>query len=219
MLTDGPGHTVRVALFGATGPLGRRILDQLVERDHQVNVLVGDPTRLTRESEKITVVKGDAEDPEKVDEVITGCEAVIDSLGVRSNTEAEVKRLIGVTELIVATMRRQGVPRFIGVAGAAVDVPGDRKGTGYTLAAWFSKLTARHVVEEKQKELEIVSRSGLDWTVIRVPFITEGEATGRYRASLTGPPSSRISRADIAYVLVSQLQDRRFIRKAPFVGS
>jgi putative NADH-flavin reductase len=210
---------VRVALFGATGPLGRRVLDQLLERDYEVKVLVGDPARLARENEKLTVIEGDPGDPEKVGQAIAGCEAVIDTLGVRANTEAEVQRLLRVTELILTTMREQGAWRFIGVAGAGVNAPGDNKGKGYRLVAWFSKLPARHVVEEKQKEFELVSRSGLDWTMIRVPFISDGELTQKYRASLIRPPSSRISRADIAYVLVSQLQDRRFIQKAPFVGN
>ncbi|MDA4114306.1 MAG: NAD(P)H-binding protein [Thaumarchaeota archaeon] len=210
---------MRVALFGAIGPLGRRVLDQLLERDHEVKVLVGDPTRLARKSEKLTVIAGDTEDAEKVGEAIAGCEAVIDTLGVRANTEAEVQRLLKITEIVLATMREQGVPRFIGVGGAGIDAPGDKKGMVYRLVAWFSKLTAHHVVEEKQKEFELVRRSGLDWTMVRVPFITEGEMTQKYRASLTRPPSSRISRADIAFVLVTQLEDRRFVRKAPFVGS
>jgi len=210
---------VRVALFGATGPLGRRVLDQLLERDHDVKVLVGDPTKLARKSEMLTVIEGDIADPAKVGETIAGCDAVIDTLGARANTETEVRRLLKVTELILAAMHRHGARRFIGVGGAGVDAPGDQKGSGYRLVARFSKLMARHVVEEKQKEFELVSRSDLDWTMVRVPFITDGELTQKYRASLTEPPSSRISRADIAYVLVSQLQDRRFIRKAPFVGS
>jgi putative NADH-flavin reductase len=206
-------------LFGAIGPLGRRVLDQLLERDHEVKVLVGDPTKLARKSEKLTVIEGDTEDAEKVGQAIAGCEAVMDTLGVRANTEAEVQRLLKVTGIIITTMGKQGVRRFIGVAGAGVDAPGDEKGLGYRLVAWFSKLPARHVVEEKQKEFELVSRSGLDWTIVRVPFITEGGLTQKYKASLTRPPSSRISRADIAYALVTQLEDRRFIRKAPFVGS
>jgi putative NADH-flavin reductase len=210
---------VRIALFGATGPLGRRVLDQLLDRDYEVKVLVGDPTKLARKSEKLTVIKGDAEDPEKVGQVVAGCDAVVDTFGARANTRTEVQRLLTVTELILSTMRKQSIRRFIGVAGAGVDVPGDQKGVGYRLVTWFSKLTARHVVDEKQKEFELVSRSGLDWTIVRVPFITDGELTQKYKANLTKPPSSRISRADIAYVLVSQLQDRRFVRKAPFVGN
>jgi putative NADH-flavin reductase len=74
------------------------------------------------------------------------------------------------------------------------------------------------VSEQKQKEFELVSRSGLNWTIVRVPFITEGPLTKRYRASLAKPPSSRISRADLAYAMVSQIGDREYVRKAPFIA-
>ena len=125
---------MRVVLFGATGPVGRRVLDQPVERDHDVKVLVGDPTELNRKSEMLTVIEGDTADPSKVGETIAGCEAVIDTLGVRANTETEVQRLLKVTGLILTTMRRYGVRRFIGVGGAGVDVPGTRRGlaTGWS---------------------------------------------------------------------------------------
>jgi hypothetical protein len=74
-------------------------------------------------------------------------------------------------------------------------------------------------VEEKQKEFELVSKSGLDWTIVRVPYITEGTLTKNYRADLKRPPSSRISRADIAYAVVMQLKERRYVKAAPFVGT
>jgi putative NADH-flavin reductase len=210
---------VRVALFGATGSIGSLVLDQLLEQGHGVKVLVGDPAKVPSRSERLTVIKGDSGDPGAVGQVIEGCDAVIYTLGVRANSSAEVKRLLAVTELVLTTMRKSGARRFIGVAGAGVKVPWDEKGVGYGLAAWFSKLTFRRGVEEKQKEFELVSKSGLDWTIVRVPYITEGTLTKNYRADLKRPPSSRISRADIAYAVVMQLKERRYVKAAPFVGA
>lgn len=206
-------------MFGATGSIGSLVLDQLLEQGHGVKVLVGDPSKVPSGTERLTVIKGESGDPGAVGQVIEGCDAVIDTLGVRANTSAEVKRLLAVTELILTTMRKSGARRFIGVGGAGIRVPGDEKGVGYGLAAWFSKLTFRRGVEEKQREFELVSKSGLDWTFVRVPYITEGPLTKNYRADMKRPPSSRISRADIAYAIVNQLQDRRYVKAAPFVGS
>jgi putative NADH-flavin reductase len=210
---------VRVALFGATGSIGSLVLDQLLEQGHGVKVLVGDPAKVHSGNERLNVIKGDSGDPGAVGQVIEGRDAVIDTLGVRANSSAEVERLLAVTELILTTMKKSGTRRFIGVAGAGIDVPGDAKGVGYGLAAWFSKLTFRRAAEEKQKEFELVSKSGLEWTIVRVPYITDGPLTRSYRTDLKRPPSSRISRADIAYAIVSQLKDSRYIRAAPFVGS
>ncbi len=206
-------------MFGATGSIGSLVLDQLLEQGHGVRVLVGDPAKVPSGAERLTVIKGDSGDPGAVGQVIEGCDAVIDTLGVRANTPAEVRRLLTVTELVLTTMRKSGARRFIGVAGAGIKVPGDEKGARYGLAAWFSRLTFRRGVEEKQKEFELVSKSGLDWTIVRVPYISEGPLTKSYRADLKRPPSSRISRADIAYAVVRQLQDRRYVNAAPFIGA
>jgi putative NADH-flavin reductase len=209
---------VRVALFGATGLIGRHVLDQLLEQDYEVKVLVGDPTKVPRKSEKLSVIKGETIDPETIGQVISGCEAVIDTLGVRANTKAEAERLLGVTALVLKTMAKYGVTRFVGVAGAGVRVPGDETGISYRVAALSSKLTFRHGVEEKQKEFELVSKSGLEWTILRLPVTTDRALTKKYRTDLRTPPSSTISRADAAYALVSQLRDRRFVKAAPFIG-
>jgi putative NADH-flavin reductase len=205
-------------LFGATGATGRLVLGQLLEQGFDVKVLVSDPSKLTVEDERLSVVKGDMEDPDSIGRAISGCDAVIVTLGVRSNSAAEVTRLLGITDSIIASMKRNRVRRFIGVAGASVEVRGDRKGAGYRIVSSLSRLTSRHVVEEKQKEYDRVSGSGLDWTILRVPFITEGPLTKKGRLSLTSPPSSRISRQDIAYALVGQLKDQVYVRKAPFLA-
>jgi len=209
---------MRVCLFGSTGSIGRHALEQALERGHDVRALVGDRTRLPDRGERLTVIVGDVGDAVKVQEAVAGCDAVIDTLGVRSNTSAEVQRLLSVTKLIISTMAGNGVRRFLGVAGAGVDAPGDEKGAGYRLAGWFSGLASRRAQEEKQRELDLVSSSGLEWTILRVPFVTEGPLTRTYRASLAKPPSSRISRADIGYALVDQLGVRTFVKKAPFIG-
>jgi putative NADH-flavin reductase len=210
---------VRVSLFGATGATGRLVLEQLVDRHYEVRALVGDSSKLAGMEKRLTIIEGDAEEYRKVSQAVSGCEAVVDTLGVRANTAAEVERLSAVKGSILRAMLEQGVTRYVGVAGAGVDVPGDEKGTGYKLASWFKRLTSRYVAEQKQKEFELVSRSGLDWTILRVPFITEGPLTKKYSASLLKPPSSRISRADVAYAMVSQIGDREFVRKAPFVAN
>jgi putative NADH-flavin reductase len=210
---------VRVCLFGPTGSIGRQVLERALEREHEVRVIVGDPVRLPDHGGMLTVIAGDVGDAGKVQRALGGCDAVIDTLGVRANTSAEVERLLSVTKLIISTMERNNVRRFLGVAGAAIDAPGDEKGAGYRLAGWFSRLTSRRAQEEKQLEFDLVSASGLEWTILRVPFVTDGPLTRTYRTSLAGPPSSRISRADIGYALVDQLEERAFVRKAPFIGT
>ena len=59
---------MKVAIFGATGLLGRECLSQCLEADHDVTVLLRTPSKLPAElRERVTVVEGDGLDPEAVD--------------------------------------------------------------------------------------------------------------------------------------------------------
>ncbi len=109
------------------------------------------------------------------------------------------------------------------VNGVAVTADGKRAVSAsydMTLKVWdLENGHALHTLEGHSGAVQAASKSGLDWTIVRVPYITEGTLTKNYRADLKRPPSSRISRADIAYAVVMQLKERRYVKAAPFVGT
>jgi len=65
---------------------------------------------------------------------------------------------------VLAAMESVGVRRLVGLAGGAVNVPGERKPITGRITTALVRLMARNVVEAKQREFDIVRRSGLDWT-------------------------------------------------------
>ena len=67
---------------------------------------------------------------------------------------------------VTAAMEAAGVDRLIALSGAAVDLPGDRKPLLDRLASVLVRPFARHVVSAKQREYEIFSAAGLDWTAL-----------------------------------------------------
>jgi uncharacterized protein YbjT (DUF2867 family) len=65
----------------------------------------------------------------------------------------------------------------------------------------------------------VLQASGLDWTVVRGPRLTQDPGKGRYRVGWVGvDASTRISRDDLADFIVTQLTDRSFIHEMPFVS-
>jgi putative NADH-flavin reductase len=65
----------------------------------------------------------------------------------------------------------------------------------------------------------LVRASGLDWTIVRPGFLTNGPLTGRYRAltDLHGAKARRISRADVAHFIVEELSTNRYLKQAPLL--
>jgi uncharacterized protein YbjT (DUF2867 family) len=67
---------------------------------------------------------------------------------------------------------------------------------------------------------DTVRRSGVDWTILRPPWLSDGPRTGTYRqardANLRG--GSRISRADLADAILASLQDPDTVKATIAIG-
>ena len=63
----------------------------------------------------------------------------------------------------------------------------------------------------------LVRASGLEWTLVHVARLTDGEALGRYRSaegdSLPQAPTLAISRADVADFIIKELERREWVER------
>lgn len=209
---------MRIAVFGATGRIGRHVVQQLLESGDEVVALVRDPGRLPIRHERLRVLQGDARDAERVREAISGTDAVISALGPRQNTPGEAEAHLSAVRTILQAMRELGVRRFVTVLGAAVDAPTDRKGVVDRIAAWLVRRAARWVFEAKRWEFELLQESGLEWVAARPPMVTEGPPTLRYDVRLDRPRRPRVTAGDVAHFLAQQVRSDAYLRKAPFVA-
>ena len=80
------------------------------------------------------------------------------------------------------------------------------------------KTLAGHVLADAEGHLAILQASELDWTVVRASRVFDTPGIGRYRVGRVGvDASTRISRADLADFILTQVCDRRYVHKLPFV--
>jgi nucleoside-diphosphate-sugar epimerase len=115
---------MKVAVIGATGATGKHLTRTLLERGHEVTALVRDPTRLGELADRVRMVHGTSTDPDAIKDLLAGNEAVVSALGP---TKKEPTLHQDTARVLVEAMRREGIRRFIGISGAGIDVPGDRK--------------------------------------------------------------------------------------------
>lgn len=206
---------MRLLILGATGKIGGLALVRALADGHDVVALVRDAARLEIR-ERLTIVPGTIADATVILGALAGSSAVIAAVGPRSNTaEDELALEVGMRNL-TAAMEAAGVNRLIALSGAAVAVPGDRKPLLDRLASVLVRRFARHVVGAKQREYEVFSATGLDWTALRPPLVIDGPPKG-YRLDERLKFGARVCRSDVADALVDQLTDSRFRQAAPFV--
>ncbi len=216
---------MKVTIFGATGGIGRQILEQAIAAGHDVTAVVRSPKNLSR---KVRTVIADlaAPDPAVLESAVEGAEAVLSGLGPRPLSETGIASRG--TRAIVAAMQATGVRRIVVVSAAPISTvpspgrsnpPKHDPGDGFFMRHLLGPLT-KAALRKPYADLalmeDILRDSGLDWTVVRPPRLSDKPLTRIYRTAY-GQNLRRglfISRADVAHLMLTVLEQPETIRQA-----
>lgn len=202
---------MKIVVFGATGSVGRHVVDQALAQGHQVTAFTRDPGRVAPQHPRCRIVRGDVTDPDAVGPAVAGQDAVLVTLGDgrRGAVRAEG------TRVVVEAMQRSGVRRLICQSTLGV---GDSRGNLNLL--WkhlMFGLLLRQAYADHVRQEQYVVASDLDWTIVRPAAFTNGPRTGRYRHGF-GPDDRsqlKIARADVADFLLQQLTTDAYRLRTP----
>src|SRR5689334_3520341 len=100
---------MKIALFGASGMVGSRIMAEAARRGHDVTAIVRHPTAVHPDSPRVTVVQGDATDPIRVAQVVAGHDAVIDAIAPPRGPFMSADILPQAVRALVEGMKQGGV--------------------------------------------------------------------------------------------------------------
>lgn len=88
---NGTGTPLRLVVLGASGGVGRRLLDEGLRRSHDVHAIVRDPRRFDHAPDpQLTLHRGDVHEPASIAAAMTPDSVVLSGLGVRNKKEAGV---------------------------------------------------------------------------------------------------------------------------------
>lgn len=200
---------MRLTIFGASGKTGRRLVEQALAAGHEVTAVVRDPAGLPVRHDRLAVVGADVLDPEAIEPAVAGADAVVSALGPRPPRNRSSIMSAG-TASILDAMRAAGTSRLVVVSAAPV--AGDDRGATLPdrlLARPLLRALLRGLYADMAVMEDIVRRSGMDWTIVRPPQLTDGPRTGTYRRATDANlrRGYRISRADLADAILASLQD------------
>jgi putative NADH-flavin reductase len=195
---------MNVVLFGASGMIGSRILQELVTRGHQVTAVVRNPAKVTASGVK--ALQGDITIPASVAAAVEGVEAVISAYAPPQDAPDTILKA---TRSLLAGLATAGVSRLlvVGGAGSLEVAPGVQLvDTPEFPEAWKAIALAHREV------LPILEASPLNWSYLSpAAFIQPGERTGKFRLGsrqlvTDAEGQSRISAEDFAVALVDELE-------------
>jgi putative NADH-flavin reductase len=216
---------MKLTIVAATGGIGRHLLEQAVAADHDVTAVVRNPMGLSRDVRTV-VADLAAADPAALESAVAGADAALSGLGPRSMSETGIASQG--TRAIVQAMQATGVRRVIVVSAAPIGTvpsparptpPRHDPGDGFLMRHLFSHvaktLFRKHYADLALME-DLLRGSGLDWTVLRPPRLTDKPLTGSYRVAygqnVRGGWS--VSRTDVAHLMLGVLEQPETIKQA-----
>ena len=215
MVPVSSAHTI--ALFGATGRTGRHVLEQVLAAGCTARVLARKPGSVAGIPGRITVILGDVLDRTAVDETVRGADAVVSVFGHVAGSPSALQT--EGTRNIVDAMKTHTVARVVSLSGGGLPVPQDKPKAADHIIRFLLERLSPQVLRDAHGHLDVLRASGLDWTVVRAPRLTDASAVGSYRVGWVGVnASTQIARADLATCIVAQIDDRTFVHQLPFVS-
>ena len=201
---------MKIALIGASGQAGSRILAELVARGHDVTAIVRNPEKVAA-GPHVTAVKGDVHEPDSLAKLLAGHDAVISSVHFSATDP----------DMLLAAVRASGVKRYLVVGGAA----------SLEIAPGQKLLNSPNFPEAYRVEatagsayLDLLrSATDLDWTFLSPSaFFVAGERTGKFRLGtdqlLSTDTGSSISFEDYAIAMADEIEEPKHIKARFTVG-
>ncbi|MGW5716289.1 NAD(P)-dependent oxidoreductase [Amycolatopsis sp. NPDC003865] len=194
---------MKITVLGATGGVGTEVVKQALDRGWDVTAVVRDPARLTQPAH---VVVAGLHDHDKLAAAIEGRDAVISAVGSRDR---------GPTTVCVDGARaalEAGAKRLLVVSASGMHTEGDGFFTR-TLVKPLLNTFLKHGWADMLAMEDVVTASGVDWTVVRPPMLLNGSRTGKVASRLDGNVRTfTIRRADVAAYLLDAVADPTLIR-------
>lgn len=195
---------MRIVLLGASGRTGTEVVAQALARGDEVVAVAREGSAVPS---GVEVVRAAFDEDGVMDDVARGADVVVSALGARGRGPTTVCT-DGVTA-VVGAMHRTGVRRLVVVSASGLPGEGDDVAVRWLVKPVLQRVF-RHPYADMTRMEEIVRASGLDWTIVRPPRLTDGPRTDRYRRTLDRhvPRGHRVARADVATEILRAAADR-----------
>jgi len=208
---------MKLTVFGATGTLGKFLLEETLAETHQITALVRSPEKISAFADRVNIIAGDYFDEDARAQAIEGAEAVLSTIGPpmkRAPNNGEYTKAM--IELI-GQMQNAGIDRIIAVGGAGLRLGDEKLGLPRRIMRMMLRLMGGQGYWDKEQEHNALYASQLNWTILRPPQIAP--ASGNLVLTTDSPAAFKADPAQLARQMVASLNDAETERTAPFVAT
>ena len=211
---------MKILVLGANGAVGQLALDEFLNVNHDVKALVRNASTLQRKHPRLTVVQGEPTSAADLENVLAGQDAVLSTLGARTNKKTTLRTDVATS--LIAGMTKRGVRKLVWLDAAGV---GSSKKFVQRSSFLFGRIIMPLLLDNMYEDAgvadAIIEKSGCDWVIVRPMSFTNNAKTGNVSVvtdmSLTVPLRLRMARADVAAFLVEQVLKDDYVGQMPII--
>lgn len=190
---------MRLVVLGATGGIGKYLLEYTTARGHEVTAFARAPHKIALKSGKLSVVPGDLLNSSQLADVIAGHDAVLSAFGPETLRRVRTRELFG--SALAEALECSGVRRAL-IVSSALLFP-EQNAIGNLLRATLF----RNLLPDMTAMEAALEQDGLEWTIVRPPKLTDGPLTRDYSVAAGRlPKGMTISRACVADFMVKEAE-------------
>ncbi|MGF7216624.1 putative NADH-flavin reductase [Spirosoma lacussanchae] len=202
---------MKIALLGSTGGTGLAFIDQALANGHEVKALARNPLALSINSPNLEIMAGNVFNVSSLTALFQGVEVVVSAFGIAGLWQA--RKPGGLYSVgggnVIEAMAKTSVQRLLVVTSSGVEPQeNDNFFFRYLLKPLFLKKMYEDMAQLEKK----VTSSGLAYTIVRPPYLTNGPLTGQYRVAVNRNFSDDkdLSRTDLAHFLLQEVEQNRY---------
>ena len=208
---------MKVAVLGASGTVGRLIVELALRKGFEVTGQTRDARRLAALADRIRVKQFEPTQEEEMTEFVRAQDAVVFALGV--DRGGATCLFSASTRVLISAMEQQGVHRLIAITGVGA---GETRGHGgFLYDRFIFPLFTRQRYADKDRQEALIAASALDWVIVRPAAFSARAVTGRLRVRTRISPKTTlrwVTRDEVATFVVDQLWSDTYVRRMPFIG-
>jgi len=205
---------VKIAILGASGRLGRRLVRRALEAGHRVVAFVRFPIFLRFSHSALTIIRGDSKDEGAVERVLSGVDAVLTVLGPDAGIAPDSTKRAA--SAVILAMKRTGVRRLVWQTGWAVPYMGETLLGSRKAMRSVLRLIGTPALKNVEEGLSLVMESDLDFTVVRFNRIELVPSLRKFPALWKSSRPKAISPDEAAGIMLAQLCANKERGGSPF---
>ncbi len=203
---------MNLAIFGATGSIGRLLVQQALDAGHVVTAFARKPDALELQHPNLKPFAGNVLDPDSTRAAVADQDAVLITLG--SGRKGTV-RSEG-TRNIINAMQHHKIRKLI--CQSTLGCGGSWENLNFLWQRIMFGFLLREAFADHELQEKFVKESSLEWTIVRPAAFTDGPVTNHYRHGFEEDDRTvtlKISRNDVAAFMLRQLTDPAYVGQTP----